>query len=69
MAIVDKPYFAGEYTWLGDGTTSDADLVAWFREIEAGPRVAGDAFWSLFGRNVPDCSVRLGAGPEKPGRR
>ncbi|GAB1310044.1 mannan endo-1,4-beta-mannosidase [Madurella fahalii] len=57
MSIADRPYFAGEYTWLGEGATSDANLTAWFREIETSPSVAGDAFWSLFGHNVPDCST------------
>ncbi|KAK0747778.1 glycoside hydrolase superfamily [Apiosordaria backusii] len=57
LASVDKPYFAGEYGWLGNAATADASLPAWYREIERNPKVMGDTFWSLFGHNVPDCNT------------
>ncbi|KAK4191848.1 putative mannan endo-1,4-beta-mannosidase P [Podospora australis] len=57
LSTVDKPYFAGEYGWLGNAASADANLTAWFRELEASPKVIGDTFWSLFGHNVPDCDT------------
>ncbi|KAK3329055.1 glycoside hydrolase [Apodospora peruviana] len=56
VASVNKPYFAGEYGWLGNAASSDADMVSWYKVLEQSPFVAGDAFWSLFGHNVPDCN-------------
>jgi mannan endo-1,4-beta-mannosidase len=41
-----KVYFAGEYDWVGSSGI-----------LEASDAVAGDTFWSLFGRNGVDCSV------------
>ncbi|KAK3394509.1 glycoside hydrolase superfamily [Podospora didyma] len=53
----NKTYFAGEYTWLNTASQSDADLASWFRVLEQSPAVVGDALWSLFGHNVPDCNT------------
>lgn len=50
----NRTYFAGEYDWVSDGFT---DLAAWFKAIETSEGAIGDAFWSQFGRNVPDCTV------------
>ncbi|PSR99440.1 glycoside hydrolase superfamily [Coniella lustricola] len=61
VASADKAYFAGEFDWVGStdgGTTSDGDSLAeWFSIIEKSPVTAGDAFWSLFGHDVPNCNV------------
>ncbi|KAJ0121610.1 endo-1-4-beta-mannosidase C [Diaporthe amygdali] len=61
VASVNKSYFAGEYDWVGStdgGATPNGDSLAdWFKVIEQSSVAAGDAFWSLFGHNVPDCSV------------
>lgn len=58
---MNKSYFAGEYDWVGStdgGATPNGDSLAdWFKVIEQSSVAAGDAFWSLFGHNVPDCSV------------
>lgn len=58
---MNKSYFAGEYDWVGsadDGVTPRGDsLPDWFKVIEQSPVAVGDAFWSLFGHNVPDCTV------------
>lgn len=63
VASVNKSYFAGEYDWVGsadDGATPRGDsLPDWFKVIEQSPVAAGDAFWSLFGHNVPDCTVSV----------
>jgi mannan endo-1,4-beta-mannosidase len=53
---VNKPYFAGEYGWNVNGT-GDGSLAEWFKALEASPAAVGDTFWSLFGRNVPNCNV------------
>ncbi|KAI1428366.1 glycoside hydrolase superfamily [Xylaria sp. FL1777] len=50
-----KVYFAGEYDWVG--TSGGASLESFFQILENSPVVGGDAFWSLFGRNGPDCST------------
>lgn len=47
-----KAFFAGEYDW-----TSGDSLEAYYAVIEESPAACGDAFWSLFGRNPPDCDV------------
>lgn len=61
VASVNKSYFAGEFDWTGstDGgvTTNGDSLVDWFDIIEKSPVAAGDAFWSLFGHDVPNCNV------------
>jgi mannan endo-1,4-beta-mannosidase len=54
VATVNKTYFAGEYDWVGGNTD---DLASWFRVLENSPVATGDALWSLFGRNVPNCMV------------
>lgn len=56
MASVNKPYFAGEYNWNLPAAGADP-LPAWFKELETSKYVAGDAFWSQFGRNIPNCNV------------
>lgn len=54
----NRAYFAGEYNWTGpDATGGPANLVSFFDILEDSPVAAGDAFWSLFGRNLPDCNV------------
>lgn len=61
VASVNKSYFAGEYDWVGSadgGITPRGDALAdWFKVIDQSPVAVGDAFWSLFGHNVPDCTV------------
>lgn len=63
VGSVNKSYFAGEYDWVGsadDGVTPRGDsLTDWFKVIEQSPVAVGDAFWSLFGHNVPDCTVSV----------
>ncbi|KAB5530533.1 glycoside hydrolase superfamily [Coniochaeta sp. 2T2.1] len=61
VASVNKTYFAGEYDWLGQtssGAPNGDSLSTWYRTIEQTPGAIGSAFWSLFGHNVPDCTVR-----------
>ncbi|KFY33265.1 hypothetical protein V494_07771 [Pseudogymnoascus sp. VKM F-4513 (FW-928)] len=58
-----KVYWSGEYDWTGlngKETPQGDSLETWFGVIEADQKredsvVAGDAFWSLFMHNVPDC--------------
>jgi mannan endo-1,4-beta-mannosidase len=60
VASVNKTYFAGEYDWVGqksDGTVNGDSLAAWYDVIQKSQGAIGSAFWSLFGHNVPDCSV------------
>lgn len=61
VASVNKSYFAGEFDWVGstdEGVTANGDsLVDWFDTIEKSPVAAGDAFWSLFGHDAPNCNV------------
>ncbi|KAK0618187.1 glycoside hydrolase superfamily [Bombardia bombarda] len=58
VVTVNKPYYAGEYGWLGGtSASSDADLASWYKVLEQSPHVMGDTFWSLFGHNVPDCQA------------
>lgn len=58
---MNKTYFAGEYDWVGRGSSDasdgDSSTSLWYRTIEQTPGAIGSAFWSLFGHNVPDCSV------------
>jgi len=70
VASVNKTYFAGEYDWVGGGDKPGSrinpktdPMARWFAMMEKSPYVAGDAFWSLFGRNVPNCNARLPAPP------
>lgn len=51
VATVKKSYFVGEYEWSGK------DLTQWLKVIEDSPYAIGNVFWSLFGRNLPDCST------------
>ncbi|KAI0404279.1 glycoside hydrolase superfamily [Xylaria palmicola] len=55
-----KVYFAGEYDWVG--ASGGDSLESFFQMIEDSPAVGGDTFWSLFGRNGPDCSTFVGHG-------
>ncbi|KAJ9156952.1 Glycoside hydrolase [Coniochaeta hoffmannii] len=60
VASVNKTYFAGEYDWVGQsssGASNGDSLVSWYKTIEQTPGAIGSAFWSLFGRNVPDCDT------------
>jgi mannan endo-1,4-beta-mannosidase len=60
VASVNKTYFAGEYDWVGQtssGASNGDSLSEWFSIIEQTQGAVGDAFWSLFGHNVPDCNV------------
>lgn len=57
VASANRSYFAGEFDWVG---SSDGDsLTEWFSIIKDSPVAGGDAFWSLFGHNVPDCNVSI----------
>lgn len=51
-----RPYFAGEYDWIGQ--KGGDDMAEWFRVLEQSDVVIGTAFWSLFGRD-DNCNVRL----------
>ena len=58
---VNRVYFVGEYDWTANNPRADP-LESFFSIIEGrqnltNPVVAGDQFWSLFQRNVPDCNV------------
>lgn len=62
VADAGRVLFAGEYDWTGrsEGGTGDGDdrrLDTFYAAIEENPAVGGDTFWSLFGRNLPDCDV------------
>lgn len=63
VASANRSYFAGEFDWVGSsdgGVTLDGDnLTKWFSIIKDSPVAGGDAFWSLFGHNVPDCNVSI----------
>lgn len=50
-----KIYFAGEYDWVG--ASGGDSLESFFEILENDRTVGGDTFWSLFGRNAPDCAV------------
>ncbi|KAJ2990997.1 hypothetical protein NUW58_g2687 [Xylaria curta] len=52
---VGKVYYAGEYNWVG-GSGGDS-LESFFKILENSPTVGGDSFWSLFGRNGPNCDT------------
>ncbi|ORY65935.1 glycoside hydrolase superfamily [Pseudomassariella vexata] len=49
-----KAYFAGEYDWIGGQAEN---LASFFDIIEKSSMACGDTFWSLFGRNLPNCSA------------
>lgn len=55
VAAAGKVYFAGEYDWVG--ASGGDDLESFFDRLEKSPAVGGDAFWSLFGRDAPDCDT------------
>lgn len=60
VAIAERTYFAGEYDWTGKN--GGDNLTTWYSVIEAQrkkkePVIMGDAFWSLFMHDVPDCKV------------
>ncbi|KAK6865885.1 glycoside hydrolase [Apiospora arundinis] len=50
-----KAYFAGEYSWVGPDDAGTKNMTAFFDIIEKSTVAVGDAFWSLFGRNLPNC--------------
>jgi len=55
----DRVYLAGEIDWRdqsGDSLASFYDNIL-ARQNSSNPVVAGSLFWSLFGHDVPDCSV------------
>lgn len=57
MSTVDnKVYWAGEYDWTGE--YGGDSLSSFYDALESNPLVGGDAFWSLFGHDVPYCNVR-----------
>ena len=56
VATVNKPYFAGEYDWTG--LYGGDALPDFYEAMRSHKAWGGDAFWSLFGRNVPNCQVR-----------
>jgi len=59
VGSANKVYWAGEYDWTG---LNGGDPLESFYEIieeqqnKTNPVIAGDAFWSLFMHNVPDCN-------------
>ncbi|GAP86097.1 putative glycoside hydrolase family 5 protein [Rosellinia necatrix] len=55
VAGVGKVYFAGEYDWVG--ASGGDSLESFFQVLEHSATVGGDTFWSLFGRNGPDCNT------------
>ncbi|PKS10631.1 hypothetical protein jhhlp_002386 [Lomentospora prolificans] len=58
LEAAGRPLFVGEYGWTPDdnpGAGGDP-LPEFFRIIEESDAVIGDTFWSLFGRNMPDCN-------------
>ncbi|KAH8884541.1 glycoside hydrolase [Thozetella sp. PMI_491] len=58
LASANKTYLAGEYGWTETSSGGQRDsLSSWFRVLEQSPVAAGSAFWSLFGHNVPNCTV------------
>ncbi|KAK8139849.1 glycoside hydrolase family 5 protein [Apiospora sp. TS-2023a] len=50
-----KAYFAGEFSWVGPDDANTNNMTAFFDIIEKSTVAVGDAFWSLFSRNLPDC--------------
>ncbi|KAI0189250.1 glycoside hydrolase superfamily [Astrocystis sublimbata] len=50
-----KVYYAGEYDWTGPFLSLSLD--SFLKVLEDSPAVGGDSFWSLFGRNGPDCNT------------
>jgi hypothetical protein len=62
IAAVEKAnrtYLAGEIDWRdqsGDSLASFYNVIL-AKQNSSSPVVAGSLFWSLFGHNVPDCSV------------
>lgn len=62
----NRVYLAGEIDWTGEngkGLFQGSPLEEFYdailqRQNTSQPTVAGSLFWSLFGRNVPDCEVR-----------
>lgn len=58
----NRVYIAGEIDWTGknggDSLQSFYDVIL-ARQNTSNPVVAGSLFWSLFGRDVPDCSVSV----------
>jgi mannan endo-1,4-beta-mannosidase len=65
VEAANRIYIAGEIDWTGlnGGTQLQGDSLASFtdyilkRQSTSKPTVSGSLIWSLFGRNVPDCSV------------
>lgn len=67
VGSADRVYLAGEIDWTETSTKTNVTLRQFYDAIEARqnltePVVAGSSFWSLFGRDVPDCSVSFPAG-------
>jgi mannan endo-1,4-beta-mannosidase len=55
----NRVYLAGEIAWTGakgDSLQSFFDIIL-KQQNTSSPVVAGSQIWSLFGHNVPDCSV------------
>jgi len=65
VATANKVYWAGEYDWTGlngQTTPQGSTLSSFYAVIEAQqnksePVIAGDAFWSLFMHDVPNCNI------------
>ncbi len=60
VVAANKTLFAGEFAWnsrSAQASTDDGSLATFFRTIEQSPAAGGDAFWSMFGHNVPHCDV------------
>ncbi|KAI5862155.1 glycoside hydrolase family 5 protein [Durotheca rogersii] len=59
VGAVGKPFFSGEYDWVGGNT---ANLQSFFKILEESPVAVGDTFWSMFGHNAPDCKTFVNHG-------
>jgi mannan endo-1,4-beta-mannosidase len=57
VASVNKTFFSGEYPWNSQSSGGDNSLGTFFQTLEQSPVSGGDMFWSLFGHNVPSCTV------------
>ena len=56
----DRVYIAGELGWLdttGDPLAEFNDVILQRQSLVGNEVASGSFFWSLFGRNVPDCKV------------
>lgn len=57
VAGTERAYFAGEYDWTG--LNGGDDIRDFFEVLDNSEITTGSAFWSLFGRNLPNCNVSV----------